>query len=93
MMELKELLMDIRKELRCAEYYAKEAEKHKREYPELAEVYHRISADKMAHAEMLHKEAHKMATKHGMTGVWEIEDYMVQHDMDEVRKCHEKYRG
>ena len=29
MMEMKELLMDIRKELRCADKYAKEAMKHK----------------------------------------------------------------
>lgn len=92
MMELKELLMDIRKELRCADMYAKEAKKHKAEYPELAEVYHRIATDKVAHADMLHKEAHKMASKHHMEAIWDVEDYMTKHDMEEVKKCLDSYR-
>ena len=35
MMELKEVLMDIRKELRASDKYAKEAVKHKKEFPGL----------------------------------------------------------
>lgn len=92
MMELKELFMDIRKELRCADKYAHEACKHRHEYPELSEAYHRIANDKMAHAEMLNKHAKLMADKHHMDDVWEFEDYMTQHDMNEVKRCLEDYR-
>ena len=92
MMELKELLMDVRKELRCADKYAKEAVKHKHEFPELADVYHKISADKATHADMLSKQAKMMAEKHGMKNVWEIKDYMIKHDMDEVKRCMDSYR-
>lgn len=93
MMELKELLMDIRKELRCADKYAKEAMKHKDEFPELSGVYHRIATDKVAHADMLGKHAKAMAEKHGMKNLWDVEGYMIDHDTDEVKQCLERYRG
>ena len=86
MMELKELFMDIRKELRCADKYAKESVKHKTEFPELSEAYHRVATDKIAHAEMLNHHAKLMAEKHHMMEVWEIEDYMVRHDVDEIKR-------
>ena len=92
MMELKELFVDIRKELRCADKYAKEAVKHKHEFPELADVYHKIAADKATHADMLSKQARIMAEKHGMKNVWEIEDYMIANDMDEVKRCLASFR-
>ena len=93
MMEFKEVLMDIRKELRCADKYAHEAMKHKHEFPELSEVYHRIASDKTAHAEMLAKHAKMMAEKHHMADAWEIEDYMIHHDMTEVKRDIENYRN
>lgn len=92
MMELKELLMDIRKELRCADKYAREAVKHKDEFPELSEVYHRIATDKTAHADMLSKQAHAMAMKHHMEGVWDVEDWMIKQDMLELKHCMDHYR-
>ena len=55
MKELKEVVMDIHEELECAEKYAKEAVKHKEQYPALASVYYRISTDDLAHMDMLHK--------------------------------------
>lgn len=93
MMEMKEVLMDIRRELRSADMYAKEAVKHKHEYPELADTYHRISADKATHAQMLTKCAKMMAEKHKMTDLWEVESYIIDHDMAEVMRCIEKYKG
>ena len=57
MKELKEVVMDIHEELECAEKYAKEAVKHKEQYPALASVYYRISTDDLAHMDMLHKQA------------------------------------
>ena len=92
MMELKELFMYVRKELRCADKYAGEAVKHKQEYPALADAYHRIATDKVAHADMLHKQAHELAMKHHAEDVWDVEDYMVRDDMAHVRKCLEAFR-
>lgn len=93
MMEMKELLMDVRKELRCADKYAKEANKHRSEYPELSDVYHRVATDKLTHADMLGKQAKTMAEKHGMTALWDVESYMIDHDTDEVKRCLSAYRG
>jgi hypothetical protein len=92
-MEFKEVLMDIRKELRCADKYAHEAVKHKAEFPELADVYHKIAADKTTHAEMLSRQAKAMAEKHHMMPAWEIEEYMMNHDLAEVKRCMADYRG
>ena len=86
MTEFAEILTDIRKELRCADKYAKEAVKHRAEYPALADVYHRIASDKVAHADMLHKQAHDYAKAHHMDGVWDIEDILIMDDMHEARK-------
>jgi rubrerythrin len=93
MMELKELLMDMRKELRCADKYAKEAIKHRAEYPELSEIYHRIAKDKTTHAEMLAGQARHMAEKHHMGEMWDVEDYMFKHDIGEVKRCLEDYKN
>ena len=91
MMEFKELLMDIRKELRCADDYAKEAHKHKDEYPELSAVYHRIANDKLAHADLLATQAKRIAEHHKMTDLWEIEWWMIRNDNSEVKHCLEEY--
>lgn len=93
MMELKELFVDIRKELRCADKYAHEAVKHKHEYPELSDMYHRIAADKMAHAEMLSKHAKAMAEKHNLNNVWDVQWYLIKLDMDEVKVVMDSYKG
>lgn len=92
MTELKEVLMDIRHELRGAEKYAKEAVKHKEQYPELADTYHRIASDKAAHANMLAKHAKTMAEKNHMGDLWDIENYMIGQDMDSVIRCIEKFK-
>lgn len=93
MMEFKELMVDIRKELRCADKYAHEAIKHRHEFPELSDLYHRIAADKMAHAEMLSKQAKVMAEKHNMANVWDVQWYLIKQDMDEVKISMDGYNG
>lgn len=87
MSEMIELLMDVRKEVRCAEKYAREANKHMHEYPELAQVYHRIASEKLSHAEMLNDQAEMMAEKAGMTPVWDVEDAMFEMDKQVVKDC------
>ena len=66
MHELVEVLMDMRKEVRCADKYAAEAKKHREEFPELSMVYSRIAVEKLAHADMLCKQAEQMARKEHM---------------------------
>lgn len=90
MSEMMELLMDVRKEVRCAEKYAREASKHRHEYPELAQVYHRVAADKLEHAAMLNTQAGLMAEKNGMLPVWEVEDAMFDLDKQAVKDCLEQ---
>jgi len=86
-MEMMELLMDVRKELRGAEYYAKEAKKHRGEYPELASAYHRIAQEKLTQAQELGKHAERMAQKMGMVPVWDIESQMMDMDIEDVMRC------
>lgn len=87
MTELMELLMDMRKEVRCADKYAKEAQKHRHEYPELAQVYHRVSTEKLSHADLLAAQAKMMAEKNNMGTLWEIEDTMFEMDKTSVLEC------
>lgn len=93
MMEFKELLVDIRKELRCADKYAHEAIKHKHDFPELSDLYHRIADDEMTHAEMFSKQAKAMAEKHNMVNVWDVQWYLIKTDMDEVKIAMDGYKG
>jgi hypothetical protein len=41
---------------------------------------------------MLHKQAHEMAMKHHLEPMWDIEDWITTHDIDEIKKCMEAYR-
>lgn len=93
MTEMVELLMDVRKEIRCAEMYASEARKHKKEYPELSMAYGKISAEKLSHAEMLARHAEMMARKANMMDVWEVESAMIEDDMEHARHAiDERYK-
>ena len=60
MKEMKEVIMDIHEELENAEKYAKEAVKHREQYPALSSVYYRVSNDGLAHMDMLHKQVMEM---------------------------------
>lgn len=60
MTELKELIQDIQNILESGEDYAREAVKHKHQYPDLASTYARIAQDDLAHVDMLHKHAVSM---------------------------------
>ena len=100
MTELKEIIRDIEAELECAEGYAKEAVKHKHEYPELASVYAQIAKDDMGHADALHKQALAMIEEKkregaeapaSMKAIWEYEHERQIEDAANVRRLLDMY--
>lgn len=94
--EVKELIKDIRCEMRAADKYAREALKHKEEYPELAPVYARIASDKLEHANMLYTAGKDMLEKHGDSGMkmlWHMEHEFSDEDMMHVKRLLAMYRG
>ena len=101
MKELKEVVMDIHEELECAEKYAKEAVKHKEQYPALASVYYRISTDDLAHMDMLHKQAVEMigeqkrsgvTVPESMQAVWDFEHERQIEDVADVKRLIDMYK-
>lgn len=102
MKELKEVVMDIHEELECAEKYAKEAVKHKEQYPALASVYYRISTDDLAHMDMLHKQAVDMIEEKkrdghevpaSMQAIWDWEHEKMMDETADVKRLLEMYNG
>ena len=66
MKEIKELAKRIKEELHDAQEYAEKALEHKAEFPELADVYHRLAKEEMAHADLLHEKVVAMIRKASM---------------------------
>lgn len=102
MKELKEVMRDIADKLEDAECYAKEAVKHKGEYPELASVYAKIAQEDMSHADALHKQAVAMiaerekagkAAPEAMRAVWDYEHERQIEDAANVRRLLDMYRA
>lgn len=100
MQELKEIVMDIQEMLECAEDYAKEAVKHKMQYPDLASTYARIAQDDLAHADMLHKHAVEMIQEHqkqqpepsAMKAIWDWEHERQITKTEDVKRLLDMYR-
>lgn len=102
MQELKEIIRDIGDKLDNAEMYAKEAVKHKTQYPSLAGVYCRIAQDDLTHVEMLHKQAVDMigekqrsgvSVPPAMQAVWDYEHEKQIEDAADVRRLIDMYKG
>ena len=102
MKELKEVIRDIGEILDSAEMYAKEAVKHKTQYPSLAGVYCRIAQDDLSHVDMLHKQAVEMIGEQKRSGVTVPEsmqavyDYLHERQIEEAREVktyQAMYRG
>lgn len=95
MKEMKEVIRDIRCKLREADKYAKEAVKHKMEYPEVSSTYARIANDDMEHVKMLKNAGHDMVEKYGdatAKAVWAIECEMAEEDIAHVKRMLSEYR-
>ena len=102
MREIKELVGDIKHELKGAEKYAREAVKHKTEYPALAAVYYRMACEKLDHVDMLHKEAVTMIDRaeragkdvpRGMRDIWAWYHDMMIEDASDIRHTLDMYKG
>lgn len=102
MKEIKELVCDIKHELKSAEKYAHEAVKHKAEYPALAAVYYRMASEKLDHVDMLHKEAVAMIDRaersgkevpKGMRDIWSWYHDMMIEDATDIRRTLDMYKG
>lgn len=101
MTELKEIIQDIREMLECAEDYAKEAVKHKHQYPDLASTYARIAQDDLAHVDMLHKHAVSMIEDYqrndgeahaAMKAVWDYAHEQQIEETADVKRMLDMYR-
>lgn len=102
MKEIKELACDIMDELNKADEYAREAVKHKDQYPELSQDYYRIASDDLEHVDKLHKEAVAMIDKaqrsgaeipKAMTEIWNwFHELMIGKQAD-VRRMLDMYKA
>lgn len=102
MNELKEIIQDIRSMLESGEDYAREAVKHKHQYPDLASTYARIAQDDLAHVEMLHRHAAEMIEQKERSGaeapasmraIWEWEHEKQIDDAAGVRRLLDMYKS
>ena len=102
MKELKEVIRDIGEILDSAEMYAKEAVKHKTQYPSLAGVYCRIAQDDLSHVDMLHKQAVVMIEEKkrdghevpaSMQAIWDWEHEKMMDETADVKRLLEMYKG
>lgn len=101
MREIMEVAGYIRKELRRAEDYAYEANKHKHQYPDMAQYYAKAAQEHLNTADMLHMGATKMidnAKKMGaepteeMRKVWGYEHDMMVEEKATIMRMLDVYK-
>lgn len=102
MREIKEVVRDIKCELKHAYKFAEEANKHKMEYPTLADAYYKIANDNLSHMDILHKEIVALIDKvkksgreipRGMMDVWEFEHEEMIEEAAEIKAMLMMYKG
>lgn len=102
MKELKEIIGDIGESLENAECYAKEAVKHKEQFPALASTYARIAQDELNHVDMLHRHAVEMIESKERSGaevpasmraVWDWEHEKQIDEAADVRRLLDMYKA
>lgn len=86
MKEIMEVAKYIRKEMKIADEFAYEANKHKEQYPDMAQYYYRAANDHIAIADTLHQGAIRLidtakrtepAPSHEMLRMWGFEHEMM----------------
>lgn len=101
MKEIKEVARDIRCMLDEAEEYAREALKHKTQYPELARLYNLIASNRLDEIKSLHEQAANLierAKREGaqpleaMTAVWDWEHERMIDGTADVRRLQDMYK-
>lgn len=102
MREIMEVAGYIRKELRRAEDYAYEANKHKDQYPDMAAQYARAAQEHLSTADMLHAGAAKMidnAKRMGtepsedMRKIWAYEHQLMMEEKATIQKMLDVYKS
>lgn len=86
MREIMEVAKFIRKELKHADEFAYEANKHREQFPDLAQHYHRAANEHLSIADDLHSSATRLIEHHRhtvgsppaeMLKMWEFEHEMM----------------
>lgn len=94
MREIKEVVRQIKKELKAAEWYAEEAVKDREMYPKLARHYHDMATDNLKRVDDLHAAVAEMIDEvqksgkvipQGMMDVWNFEHEMLVEQAEDVR--------
>lgn len=102
MQELKEIICDIGGMLESAECYAKEAVKHKEQFPALAATYARLAQDGLSHVDMLHRHAVEMIESKERSGaeapasmraVWDWEHNKQIEEAANIRRLLDMYKA
>lgn len=102
MREIMEVSKYIRKELKHADEYAYEANKHKEQYPEMSRHYLQAAQEHLATAETLHAGAVRlidMAKRSGMDPsdemrkMWNFEHEMMLDEKDCILRKLEMYKS
>ena len=102
MTEIMEVARYIRKEMKRADEYAYEANKHKGQYPEMAQHYYRAAQEHLALADELHAGAVRLiedAKRRGETGtdemrkMWTFEHEMMIDEKDCIQRKLDMYKA
>lgn len=101
MKEMKEVALDIREMLEEAECYAREANKHKTQFPELARLYNQISQNRVSEINGLHEQVTTLierAKRDGqevpasMLAIWDWEHDLMLEAMADVKRLQDMYK-
>ena len=102
MKEIMEVARYIRKELKMADEFAYEANKHKEQYPEMAEHYYTAANEHLSIADELHNGAVRLietarrtepTPSHEMLRMWGFEHEMMLDEKDCVLRKLAMFRG
>lgn len=98
---IKELSKRIKEELHDSQWYAKAALENKTERLDLADTYHRLAKEEMAHANLLHEKVVAIIRKEStereappvMRELWAWQHEEIVEEEAETRRLIEMYSG
>lgn len=102
MKEIMEVAKYIRKELKMADEFAYEANKHREQYPEMAQHYYRVAQEHLTMTDELHNGAVRLIEQARRNGVaasdemlrmWGFEHEMMLDEKECVMRKLEMYKG
>lgn len=102
MREIMEVAKYIRKELKFADEFAYEANKHKEQYPDMAQHYYRVANEHLSMADELHQGAVRLIEMHRraegeppaeMLRMWSFEHEMMVDEKECIMRKLEMFRS